>query len=84
MRTWTIGFTRSVITYDRVERDIEAETPEEAERIAEDMARAFNRDCPDDTTEGDSPTFADWVVDECNSSEATEEECYAVLGIGQA
>ena len=53
MATFKFTFERTVTTTDTCEREIEADSLEAAQEIADAMASEFNQSCPDDVEAGD-------------------------------
>lgn len=53
MTIFRVEFTREVIAVDLIVREIEADSADEAEMLAMEMAGEFDGSCPDDFTKGD-------------------------------
>lgn len=60
MATYKFTFSRRVVSHDEFEREIEADTPEKAQALADEIANASNHDCPDDAAPSDYAEFDDW------------------------
>jgi len=60
MGKFTLEMTREVVTIDRYTIDIEAESREDAEARAEEMACEMNGDCPDGVEQTNEMKCRSW------------------------
>jgi hypothetical protein len=63
MAKFTFIFTRRVVTFETVTREISARSGDEAVRKADAMAAAFNFDCPADAEESADLELGDWTAE---------------------
>lgn len=78
MKTYTIELTRTIISTESVEVEIEAATPEEARTKILALPGECNASCPEGIS-SDSDEIGDWSVESVNSDEANQTECLEIL-----
>lgn len=60
MKKFQVRFVREVTQTDVFYREVEAETAEAAQAIADDIAEEANGDCPDDVVQESGDDCGDW------------------------
>lgn len=62
MAKFTVTLRREVVSYDEVERVVEAENEDDARAKGAALASEFDDACPDDACETGAPDCQDWDV----------------------
>lgn len=80
MPVYRVNIDRTVTTYDRFTRYIRANTPDEAEAIADRLASDADSDCPDDAGPGNFDNdLGSWLFNDLEET-AEVEAGYAIIG----